>query len=164
MQARFALVSLLVLLLPGPAAAQTLYKSVMPDGRVIYSDEPVPGARSSRPVDLGPAPAANDPGAVEERRRDLLERAKQVDVRLREREARRQKAEEAVAKARQLLEDAERAVEAGRTPLPGEMVANVGGGVRPSAAYVERQKALADQVVVARERLEAKQRELADLR
>lgn len=149
--------------LPALAAAQALYKSVMPDGRVIYSDEPVPGARSSQPLELAPAPAAA-PGAADEQRRQLLERAGQVDARLREREAVRRKAEEAVARARQLLADAERAVEAGRAPLPGEMVANVGGGVRPSAAYVERQQALADQVIVARERLEAAQRELADAR
>ncbi|MFZ5557972.1 MAG: DUF4124 domain-containing protein [Pseudomonadota bacterium] len=164
MNPAFALLAFCALLSPAVAAAQALYKSVMPDGRVIYSDEPVPGARNSQRLDLAPAPSASDSGTADERRKQLLERAQQVDARMRARELQRRKAEEAVANARRLLADAERAVEAGRTPLPGEMVANVGGGVRPSQDYLDRQKALEDQVVVARERLEARQRELAELR
>lgn len=146
------------------AAAQGLYKSVMPDGRVIYGDKPAPGAARVEPLDFGPAPPPADSGSAAERRQQLLERSRQVDERLREREAARRQAEETVTRARQLLADAEKARELGRTPLPGEMVANVGGGVRPSAMYVERQQALEDQVVVARERLEASERELSLLR
>lgn len=164
MSRAFLTLAMAALLATQPAAAQGLYKSVMPDGRVIYGDKPAAGAASVQALDLTPAPAPPDTGSADERRRQLLERAQQVDERLREREATRGKAEAAVAKARQLLADAERAVELGRTPLQGEMVANVGGGVRPSQSYLDRQKALEDQVVVARERLEATERELSLLR
>src|SRR5881396_3918782 len=30
--------------LPPAAAAQVLYKSIMPDGRIVYGDKPAPGA------------------------------------------------------------------------------------------------------------------------
>jgi hypothetical protein len=131
---------------------------------VIYSDKPVAGAKSVQELEVVPAPAAEELDAAGTRRQRDLEQAHQVDARMREKDARRVAAQKEVEKARQLLADAERAAELGRTPLPGEMVSNVGGGVRPSQDYLDRQKALEDQVMVARERLEIMQRSLADTR
>lgn len=88
-------VLLLALLTAGTAFAQTIYKSVDPQGRVIYTDKPVEGAK---PVDLPPvttvpgvkppekkpaagaAPAAPRDEAAERRARDTEARLKEAEA------------------------------------------------------------------------------------
>ncbi len=37
-----------------PAHAQGMFRSVMPDGKIIYSDKPAPGAKESKKLNLAP--------------------------------------------------------------------------------------------------------------
>jgi hypothetical protein len=135
------------------AQAQQLYKNVMPDGRVIYSDAPVAGASRSQPMAV-PAPPPADPQAAQKRAGDEKRQAEDLEARL---EARRKAGEEAdarVAKARKALEDAQIALERGRELREGDMIAYVGGGARPSDAYLKRQETLERQLVNARKDLD----------
>ena len=135
------------------ADAQQLYKNVMPDGHVIYSDTPVAGASRSQPMAV-PAPPPVDPQAAQKRAGDDKRQAEELEARL---EARRKAGEEAdarVAKARKALEDAQIALERGREAREGDMIAYVGGGARPSDAYLKRQETLERQLANARKDLD----------
>ncbi len=54
---RLPLLTLVGLALAAPAAAQMAYRHVFPDGRIVYSDRPVPGAEMER-VTIPPPPTA----------------------------------------------------------------------------------------------------------
>jgi len=56
---RLPLVTLVALALATPAAAQMAYRYVFPDGRVVYSDQPVPGAQLQSAI--APPPPSADP-------------------------------------------------------------------------------------------------------
>jgi len=134
-----------VLAWAAPSWAQIIYKSTMPDGRVIYGAEPTPGAKrvetikpktdttGVRPV--GPA----DEKALQQRE---TQRGQQTT-----RETELQQAEQAVR-------DAEAAQAAGKEPLPGERQGTAGGASRLTDEYWERQKTLAAAVADARKRLD----------
>jgi hypothetical protein len=127
-----------------PVAAQTIYKSTMPDGRVIFGDRPEPDAtkvESSKPdtaktgVQLAPPGAANkvDEMAASRKRGEASANA-------------RRQAEEAVRKA-------EAAVANGKEPLPGERIGTAGGASRLNDSYWARQKKLQQDLVTARDNL-----------
>jgi len=59
---RLPYVTLIALALATPATAQMAYRYVFPDGRVVYSDQPVPGAQGERA--LAPPPPSADPAPV----------------------------------------------------------------------------------------------------
>jgi hypothetical protein len=119
-----------------------LYKSTMPDGKVIYGDAPMPGAtkvEKSRPDTSKKGITAATPKEKEALRKLEAERAAsasaapaagprkdkitmdELDARLRQMEAEREKAKE---------------------PLPGERIGTASGGSRFTDAYWERQKRL----------------------
>ncbi len=56
---RLPVATLIALALATPAAAQTAYRYAFPDGRVVYSDRPVPGARVQSAI--APPPPSADP-------------------------------------------------------------------------------------------------------
>jgi hypothetical protein len=129
-----------------PAWAQVIYKSTMPDGRVIYGEKAAPGAKKVEEIvpqtgKTGVGGAAT-PGEKQELQR--REGARQKD------EARQQE----IRAAEQALQDAEAARIAGKEPLPGERQGTAGGASRLSESYFERQKSLEDAVSAARKRLE----------
>jgi hypothetical protein len=134
------------------AAAQgadgIIYKSVLPSGAVVYGDAPIPGARSVEPIVApppAPAPAAAKPVA----RSPLAEAA---DARWRALET----TGEDISRAYRRLEAAKAAQEEGRAAGPGDISGTVYGGRRRfSAAYVERQRALAAEVGAAQAELDA---------
>jgi len=124
-------------LLSSHAAAQTLYKSVMPDGSVVYGDKPAPGAAK-----------------VEEPKIDTSTKglggttAREAEA-LKELETSRGKREAAGAKlqaAEEALRRAEAARAAGKEPLPSERIGTAGGASRLNDAYEARQKKLNDAV------------------
>lgn len=134
------LVLLLALAAAGAADAQKIGRYVFPDGRVVYSDQPVPGAKLANEVapppppaapareGRAPAPAGPDPGAARIQRRD--------------------QAEAELRAATEALERARARLEAGIEPLPGERTGTAKGGSRLNEAYEARQavnqKAVAD--------------------
>lgn len=146
MFARILLAGCLIVfsLLNGPVAAQTLYKSIMPDGRVVYGDRPEPGAEkveSSKPDTSRTGVQLAPPG--DERKVDEMaarrERGEAQADRLRQAEAAVRQAEAAIAN--------------GKEPLPGERIGTAGGASRLNDSYWERQKKLQDDLVRARDNL-----------
>ena len=136
----------------GGAAAQTIYKSVMPDGKITYGNAPVKGAatvESIQPTLPPPTEGGTAPNARETAEARTAERAPSTlddKWKVVEQEIRDAQAALAAAKAN---------AEAGVAPIAGEMVGNAGNPfVRPSEAYSARQKQLADRVREAQARVD----------
>lgn len=126
------------------ASAQTLYKSTMPDGRVIYGDREEPGAakvETSKPDTSRTGVQINSPGekgAVEETARVRRSTEASAD-RLRQ--------------AEEQVREAEAALANGKEPLPGERSGTAGGASRLNDSYWARQKKLREDLVNARDNL-----------
>lgn len=135
------------------ALAQKIGRYVFPDGRVVYSDQPVPGARLANELAPPPPPAAQPP-AKESREGKAAKPAAEDPA-----AARLRALDEADAEVRAATESLERAraqLQAGIEPLPGErtgIVGSKGGGSRLNEAYDERQAANQKAVADAEERL-----------
>jgi hypothetical protein len=137
--------------LAGAAQAQQVFKYVMPNGQVVYSDKPVPGGRLVDELAPPPPPA---PGTTAPQRPESNPEQRQaVRERLGERERGFQQAQSTVNDARAQLATAERQLQDGKEPLPGERTGNVGGGSRLNEAYWARQQANEAAVVSARQAL-----------
>ena len=135
--------------------AQTVYKSTMPDGRVVYGEKPAAG--EARVETLEPvAPKAGIPGLTAEEKA----RAAQIDRQRAASGTAASQSERELDDARRQLQQAEAAREAGKEPLPGERIGNVGGGSRLTEAYHARQKTLEEAVETARKRLSDAQQAL----
>lgn len=126
-----------------PAPAQTVYRSTLPDGRIIFSDTPRQDAATVETLDQsrisvgGPSPVAapatggGPGGSIGERKAALDE------------------ANDAIQTAQAALVKALQSQKEGVTPLPGERTGNVSGNSRLNEAYQERQLALQDAVKTA---------------
>lgn len=137
---------------PAGAGATTIYRQVMPDGRILYSDKLQKGAKIERTVPLEPpvqamASTSAAPGVHIQRSPAGSETGPPAMLRARD------EADMALMKAEMLLEETRKRQAAGVEPLPGERTANVGGGSRLNQAYWERQEALAQDVAAAEEAL-----------
>lgn len=125
-------------------SAQTLYKSTMPDGRVVYGDRAEPGAvkvETSKPDTSRTGVQINPPGAERtvQEGESARKRSESSADRIRE-------AEEAVRRA-------EAALANGKEPLPGERTGTAGGASRLNDSYWARQKQLREDLVKARDHL-----------
>lgn len=138
------------------SARATIYKSVMPDGRVIYGEQPQAGARTVEKSVVN----VNDTG-VQPVSREVIEGASQ-------RASKRSQALAEVSREVQAAEvdlrAAESEREAGREPLPGERLGIVGPGTRLTEEYFQRQQMLEERVEQARKRLEKAQQGYANVR
>lgn len=137
--------SLAAALLGAPALAQTLYKSTMPDGRVVYGDKPAPGA--VKVEETRPDTSKKGIEGVTTREAEVLKQLEQA-------RRNRTEASEEVAAAEKALRAAEAARSAGKEPLASERLGTVGGKQRLTDAYWERQKRLEQDVEEARRKLE----------
>jgi len=132
------------------AAAETVYKYERPDGKVIYSDSPVQGAKLIGQFELVPAPASTAPAREEPPRRPAAA-GQGADSRGAALDA----ADARIKAADQALKDALERQQQAFEPLPGERLANVGGGTsRLTEAYFARQRAAAAAVDAARAELD----------
>jgi hypothetical protein len=138
------------------ASARTIYKSEMPDGRVIYGERPQPGARKVTRTDVD----VGDTGVSPVAPRD----AQRVQERARERTRALDDSLTALRIAEAELRAAEMEREAGIEPLPGERLGIVGPGSRLSEAYWERQQMLDERVARAQQRLDEARREYRAVR
>lgn len=134
-----------------PAAAQTLYKSTLPDGKVIYGDKPAPGAakvEETKPdtSKKGIAPTTTTSPAVS-REAAALKQLEQDRMK-------RNAAGNKVQAAEKELRDAEAAQAAGKEPLGSERQGTVSGNQRFTEAYWARQKKLDQAVELARRNLD----------
>ena len=143
---RFSSLALALLLAASGAAAQTMYKSTLPDGKVIYGEKPEPGAKQVETV--APPPAKTGTTIVTPAEK------KGVDQRIQKRaataDAQRRELEAAYAQ----LKKAEAARDAGKEPLPGERLGTATGASRLTDEYWQRQKGLEAAVEAARKRVE----------
>ena len=126
------------------AAAETLYKSTMPDGRVIYGDKPAPGAVKSEKQVMDTAPTGVvAPKATAASRKPSAAAPGKADAK-----------EEKIRAAEKALKDAEAAQAAGKDPTAGDRQGTVSGAQRLTDEYWARQKKLEDAVTAARANLE----------
>jgi hypothetical protein len=143
-----AVSALYLCLLAVPAAAQTMYKSTMPDGKVLYSTQPEPGAKKVEKM----APNTQNSGiqlSTPDQKRDLDHRESQRQEEVSRRQAEIEQLEDALAKA-------EAARDAGKEAREGDFIGTA-SGMRLTEEYLERQKTLEANVQAARKRLEEAQ-------
>ena len=146
------IIPLLLMFALAPAAhAQAMFRSVMPDGKIVYGDKPAPGAKESKQVNLAPlnistptqgSQGSPDAGAGAGAAAPGNNNAE-------------------VAAARQNLAEAQKALDAGREQREGDRVGVAKGGgasSRLSEGYLQRVKALEDAVAAAQKQLEEAQR------
>lgn len=119
-----------------PAPAQTMQKYVTPDGKTVYSDRPIPGARL---VDEIAPPPPVDPkaaAAAQARAKENAEKANASAAKRAESAASTQQQDDAAA----ALARAKANLERGKEPLPGERTGTASGGSRLNDAYWARQR------------------------
>ncbi|HKA46412.1 MAG TPA: DUF4124 domain-containing protein [Burkholderiales bacterium] len=143
--AAMASLAWLLLVFHGAPAQQQLYRSTMPDGRVIYGDQPVQGAVQ---VEQTKPPVAKKGVPTLAPREDAV--AKQKEKQRVDQEVTQQK----LADAEKALQDAEAALAAGKEPLESELLRAPDGTSRVTAAYARRQRGLEQAVAKARTALE----------
>ena len=132
-----------------PAAAQPVYKSTMPDGRVIYGPQPQPGAKKVDTVNK--APASTGASAITPGEKAAAEKSAKARA-----DAQAGGPSEVTA-ARDALKAAEAARVSGQEPLPGERVGTAAGASRLTDDYFTRQKKLDADVETAKRRLDEAQ-------
>jgi hypothetical protein len=121
----------------------------MPDGKIVYSDKPPPGAKESKKLNLAPLNIATPQQAP-----DTPQTAAPADAPAIDKNAE-------LAAARQKLEAAQKALTEGREQREGDRIGvakGSGATSRPSESYLERVKALEDGVAAAQNELNAAQR------
>jgi Domain of unknown function (DUF4124) len=128
--------------------AQKIGRYVFPDGRVVYSDQPVPGAKLVE--ELAPPPPASAPPPAPSREGKAAAPSDRPGV---DRTARLREANAELQSATQALERARAQLEAGIEPLPGERTGTASGGSRLNEAYQARQEGNQRAVADAEERL-----------
>ncbi len=135
---RFASIAASLLLITAwVAEAQVAKKYITPDGKTIYSDVPVPGAREVG--EIVPPPKLDPEGGNkgEQASRTDAERTREAEKRLQDGSAQQDR----IQAAEEQLENARNALASGQEPLPGERIGVAGAGSRLTDAYYERQKA-----------------------
>ena len=123
--------------LAATADAQTVKKYITPDGKTVYSDSPIPGAREVGEIKAPPPPNPVTRSQSQETVRKEAQEGKALDKRLEERAAQRDR----VAAAEAKLEEAKRNLTEGVEPLAGERKGTASGQQRFTDAYWDRQKA-----------------------
>jgi hypothetical protein len=137
---------LLLALIAAPVAAQVVYKSTLPDGRVVYGDKPDPAA--VKVEQSTPDTSLRGIGGSTPREAEVLQQMEKARTE-------RENADDRVQAAYRKLQEAEAARAAGKEPLPDERIGIAGGGSRLNESYELRQRQLEAAVEKARRDLEA---------
>ena len=132
-------------LVVAPAPAQTLYKSITPDGRVVYSDKPPPDAVKTEKREMD----TSKQGVVV-----TTDREKAALKKMESQRKAGERSGDRLRRAEIAVHDAEVAQAMGRESQPGERLGTVSGNQRFTDAYWERQKRLDAAVEQARSNLE----------
>ena len=130
------------------AAQQSVFKSTMPDGKVVYAEKPVPGAAKVDKIET-PTPKTGVTGLTPEEKN----RANQLARDRAAANAAAASGQKGAEDARRQLKQAEAARDGGKEPLPNERIGLAGGGSRLNDAYFARQRSLEEAVQAARKRL-----------
>jgi hypothetical protein len=142
----------LLLLLPVSLSADTLYRSVDPEGRVIYSDTPQSDSAETQRIKVESKPSAAAQQQAQQRESEIRRAA---DKAVAQREYKRKQRARVVEQAKQQLQQAEQHLEQAKV-LKDEDRQSFGGGagrrIRPE--YFERIKQAETEVEAARKRLQ----------
>ena len=133
----------------GTQAAELIYRSVAPDGEVTYSSQPEPGARETTTVEIRTLSPEQRRAAQRLRAEAQAGSAKAAAL-----ETQWRRVDREILPAQKALARGEKALQDGRTPLPGERRGNVGGGSRLTEAYFQRLHNLEAAVERAKQRLD----------
>lgn len=143
------LLATLAFALAAQVASAQIYRSVLPDGSIVYSDKPTPGARDARELEL-PPPNVALPGPVSPPAPPAAVGATGATP-----AASLDAAQNEVIKAGEALDAARAALEAGREPQAGETIGTaIPGRTRKSDAYEQRLQSLENAVTRAQKRLD----------
>lgn len=134
------------------AQAQTVFRSVMPDGSVVYGDKPAPDAKEAKQITLPPSNVLTAP-------RQPAPTSKPASPSTPAPAAAPKKPAAAspdalLVTAEEELRTARAALEAGRNEKEGERIHLKGGGTRLTDAHFERIKSLEAAVAAAQKKLE----------
>jgi hypothetical protein len=157
------LIALSTAIAVAPSAAESIYKSTLPDGRIVYGGKPEKGAAKVDKIEPAPPVVEVDPKTAEAQRQRDKEQVSELEKRLVARKAAREKAEGDIFAAKDAVTAAEKALATGKEPLPGERVSTADGGSKLSEVYSERIKGLEDEVKAAKERLDKAYRDRSAL-
>jgi hypothetical protein len=138
-----------------PPVATTIYRQVMPDGKVVYSDKEPKGAKVEA-ITVEPPIKGNAWTAVPAAKPISPQIERSTRVPKVASTAKQRTLDEAVLevnRAEIILDEAKREQQAGVEPLPGERMGTVSGASRLSEGYEARQKLLAKHVAYAEEAL-----------
>jgi len=130
------------------ASEPTIYKSVQPDGSVVYGDAPIKGAVRNEKIKVQTDTIGTE-ADVAAARRTLEANRKQMLQDFATRDARRHKLDMDIADARRRLEDSEAAREVGKVVKAGDRQGN-----RLTQKYWDRQRSLGVAVRQARTNLD----------
>ena len=142
----------------GGAAEQSFYKSVLPNGRIVYGDAPAVNAKRAEKITVRTDTSTSDIDA-EAAQRALHSSRQQLLRDAAARTARLAQLETGIVSAYNDLKDTQEARESGRVVQEGDRQ-----GRRFSASYWERQRSLEAEVLKARQRLDKLLAERAALR
>ena len=134
----------------GALAQQKMFKSTMPDGKVIYSEKPEPNAKRVEAVNLPPPTAGVSVVTPQEQAR--------ADQLKRDQAAAGQRKGNDLEDARKQLKAAEAARDSAKEPQPGERLGTAKGGSRLTDDYFKRQKTADEAVAAARKRVDELER------
>jgi len=155
---RLAIIFLISVFSAG-AQAQAMYRSVMPDGKIVFGDKPAPGAKESkaltvRPTNQSTAEPGSSPKAAGKPSHQQMMEAATGDIKA----------------AQDNLKRARATLQSNRDPTPDEMVGTVKsgkggtGGMRTTESYDQRIKALEQDVETAQRQLDEAQTRRNELR
>lgn len=155
---------------PPSSNPTTIYREVMPDGRIVYTDKAIKEGKIDHTITVEPpikgnlwttqpGPRPNIPPQIE--RTQII---KAPSLSLQEKKKIAEQVETSVIRAEMLLEDAKKKQADGMEPLPGERTGNVDGKSRLNDAYWARQEALAKGVAYAEGNLKRALEQQAALR
>jgi len=143
------------------ASGQQISKYRTPDGRIVYSDKPVPNATLVETFEGAPAP---DPTAAATRKEAARAQAKAANETASERVKALDAISAEIQAASAALAQARAALEAGREPLEGERIGTYAGRARLDDAYWARQDRNEQAVAEAQARLDRAQKALIQIR
>lgn len=144
---------------PASGGATTIFRQVMPDGRIVYSDKALKGGKLDHTIKVEP-PIKGNSWATEANPQPIaplpVESTPVRKVASIPGIGKKRSVDDAtvdVIRAEMLLEDARKRQQSGVEPLPGERTGNASGGSRLNDTYEARQRSLAKDVAAAEEAL-----------
>lgn len=145
------------IVVPAPLgkSADTIYRQVLPDGRIVYSDKVVKGGKIDHTIKVEPSikgnlwttEAGQKPVIAPQVERTPVNKTASLPAA--DKKKLLDEATSNVIRAEMFVEDAKKRQAAGTEPLPGERTGTVSGNSRLNEEYDARQKLLAKDVAYA---------------